>query len=187
MPATDFSVLHQITLRWSSTSCPSELPTDIIIDRLPKSSYDGDNPYNGFTGAERRRTDQVIQVLRRRGIIDKPTECDLCGAVLRIGFHAEDYFDPCSLIRICFPCHMSLHGRFKSPSQWLERLDRNATRPLSDDFRALPMQEIDFAGWLRSNTPGPHNVVQAVWPDKVVQDYSPRAKTQRSDRPAAGG
>lgn len=174
MPVTDLSALHRISQRWSRAVRPTALPGEIKIDRLPKSSYDGDNAYNGFTGAERRRGDQVLQVLRRRGLIDKPTACDLCDAKVRIGYHSEDYFDPCALVRICFPCHMALHARFKSPSKWVAKLDQNAARPLIDDFRALPMREVDFASWLRTNTPGPHDVVKAVWPGKVVQDYSPR-------------
>ena len=176
MPPFNLYEVHKVTQNWSSIICPAGLPDDIKLDQLPRSSYDGDNPYNGFTGHERRKMDQVIQVLRRRGIIAKPTECDLCGANQRIRFHSEDYFDPCSLVRICFSCHMALHGRFKTASRWLAKLGQGAARPLIDDFRALPMQEIDFASWLRTHTPGPHDVVQAVWPGKAVQDYKPKAK-----------
>lgn len=168
--------LYELTQRWSARLHPTEVPTGIAIERLPRSSYDGDNAYNGFTGAERRKAEQVIQVLRRRGHIEKPVVCDLCGSKTRVGFHGEDYFDPFSMIRVCFPCHMAIHGRFKSVAKWLERLDLHAERPLIAEFRALPMKEIDFAQWLRANTTGPHDVVKRTWPDKIILDYEPRPK-----------
>lgn len=176
MSADDFADLYKITQLWSLRLHPTEVPTEIQIARLPRSSYGGDNAYNGFTGAERRKADQVIQVLRRKGQIEKPVECDLCGSKTRIGFHAEDYFDPFSLIRVCFPCHMAIHGRFKFAATWLKRLDLHSERPLISEFRALPLKEIDFAGWLRATTPGPHDVVKRIWGDQTISDYEPRAR-----------
>ncbi len=174
MPDKDCARLYEITRRWADRIRPDEVPSDIPVKRLPRSTYGGDNPYNGFTGAERRRGEQVLQVLRRRGIIARPAACDICGKTERIGYHGEDYYDPFSMVRVCFPCHMAIHRRFKSPEKWQALLEKNAHSPFIEEFRALPMQEVDFAAWLRANTPGPHDVVRRVWPDREVPDYKPR-------------
>jgi hypothetical protein len=154
----------------------------VPLRRLPKPSYDGGNPYNGFSGAERSRGDQVLQVLRRQGIITAPKSCDICGATKRIGFHSEDYHDPCSLAQVCFSCHMSLHNRFKSPEKWLARLDRFSSSPLIDDFRALPLFEVDFAQWLLEHMEGPHDPARLVWSNREIPDYLSRDMIQRSKR-----
>ncbi len=174
MTDTDCTRLYEICQRWAARIRPDVVPADIPVRRLPKPTYDGDNPYNGFTGAERRRGEQVLQVLRREGIIEKPAACDICGKTERIGYHGEDYYDPFSMARLCFPCHMALHRRFKSPDKWQALLERNGASPYIDEFHALPMQEVDFAAWLRVNTPGPHDVVRRVWPDREVPDYQSR-------------
>ena len=174
MPDNDCAQLYEITRRWADRIRPDEVPSDIRVKRLPKSTYGGDNPYNGFTGAERRRGEQVLQVLRRRGIIARPAACDICGKTERIGYHGEDYYDPFSMARVCFPCHMAIHRRFISPEKWQALLEKNAHSHFIEEFRALPMQEVDFAAWLRANTPGPHDVVRRVWPDREVPDYKPR-------------
>lgn len=171
--------LLEISQRWSHRQCPAGLPQNIPLQRLPKSSYDGSNPYNGFSGAERSREEQVLRVLRRQGIIAAPRSCDICGATVRIGFHAEDYVDPCSLAQVCFPCHMALHNRFKSPEKWLARLERYADSPRIDDFRSLPLFEVDFARWLRAHTEGPHDAARRVWPTRDIPDYLPRTATAR--------
>lgn len=178
MTDTACTRLYEICQRWAGRIRPDDVPEDVPVKRLPRSTYDGNNPYNGFTGAERRRGEQVLQVLRRQGIIAKPAACDICGKIERIGYHGEDYFDPFSMARLCFPCHMALHRRFKSPDKWQALLERNAASPFIEDFRALPMQEVDFAAWLRANTPGPHDVVRRVWPDREVPDYLPRQVTR---------
>jgi hypothetical protein len=170
------SRLHDVSKRWSQSIERYERPAEIPIKRLPPPSYLGDNAYNGFTGSERRRGDQVLQILRRRNLIRKPRECALCGATDRIGFHGEDYFDPFSVVSVCFPCHMSIHARFRSPERWLARIDRYDDRPLVRDFRALPLTEVDFASWLRRNTSGPHDVVKVIWPNQLVEEYLPRPK-----------
>ncbi len=165
--------LYDICQRWADRIRPKDMPEDIPVKRLPRSTYDGDNPYNGFSGAERRKVEQVLQVLRQQGLIAKPTACDICGKTERVGFHGENSFDPFSLARLCFPCHMAVHRRFKSPEKWQALLERNSASPFIEDFHGLPMQEVDFAAWLRANTPGPHDVVRRVWPDREVPDYLP--------------
>ena len=165
-------------MRWAKRNRPQKLPTEIPIKRLPRASYSGDNSYNGFLAAERKKTDQVMQVLRRRGFLKTDTGCALCGTKQRVGFHSEDYFDPFATIQICMPCHMALHLRFKSPRRWFDRLSQFATSSCIADFAALPMQPVDFATWLRHNTEGPHDVVKSVWPDRVVPDFVPRPKFQ---------
>lgn len=176
MPDDDLRKLHEVCQGWARRLCPTVWPVDVAVKRLPRPTYQGDNAYNGFTGAERRRGEQVLQVLRRRGVIAKPDVCDICGTTGRIGFHGEDYFDPFSMAALCFPCHMALHRRFKSPDKWHALLECNADSPRIADFHALPMVEVDFASWLRENTDGPHDVVKQVWGDREVPDYVPRKK-----------
>jgi hypothetical protein len=176
MNDSNLSILYEISQRWTARTRPDDVPDNIPVKCLPKSKYDGDNPYNGFSGAQRRKEEQVLQVLRRRGYISPPLECDICGATNRIGFHAEDYFDPFSLARVCFPCHMAIHRRFKSPDKWHTLLDRNSNSVLIEDFRQLPMQEVDFATWLMKNTSGPYDVIKRVWPTQIVPDYQPRVR-----------
>lgn len=171
--------LYEISRRWSERFRTANSPADLVIKTLPRPSYDGDNPYNGFTGAERKKKDQVLQVLRRGSCMQSPVVCDMCGATEKVTFHAEDYFDPFSVVSICFHCHMSLHRRFQSPGKWHERLSACEQNALIDDFRALPMTEMDFAGWLRTNTTGPHDVVERTWPNRLAPDYLPRSRMMR--------
>ncbi|MCA0045323.1 hypothetical protein [Celeribacter litoreus] len=177
MSDLELQKLYDVCQKWSARHRPNIWPVDVEIKRLPRPSYDGDNTYNGFTGAERRKGDQVLQVLRRRGFIDQPERCDICGVTNRIGFHGEDYFDPFSYAVLCFPCHMALHRRFKSPENWQALLDRHSESPWIEDYRTLPLEEYDFAGWLRANTDGPHDVVKRVWGEKDIRDYQPRKKS----------
>lgn len=149
---------------------------NVPVKRLPRPSCDGDNAHNGFTGAERRKGDQVLQVLRRNGLIAAPERCDICGATSRIGFHGEDYFDPFSYAVLCFPCHMALHRRFKSSEKWQALLDRHSESPWIEDYRTLPLEEYDLAGWLRMNTDGPHDVAKRVWGERDVPDYQPKKR-----------
>jgi hypothetical protein len=86
-----FTALHSISRAWSDRQRPKDWPAEVPVRQLPRP-YSGDNSYNGFTGAQ-----------RRRGFLRKPEECDLCGLRLRIGFHAEDYVDPLSLVRSVSP------------------------------------------------------------------------------------
>ena len=173
VPEEAFARLHATTRAWADRRRPADWPRDVPVTRLPPPSYDGDLPYNGFTGAERRRMDQVLIVLCRRGVIVTP-ECDLCGRTERIQLHAEDYFDPFSAVPVCGGCHSALHHRFRSPDKWTARLDAYADRPHAGDFRALPMTEGDFAAWLRRTTDGPFDPVAAIWGDRDVPGPLPR-------------
>ncbi|WP_150526668.1 hypothetical protein [Roseibium sediminis] len=175
---TQFSLasLYEISRRWSQRNSPEALTSDIPIKQLPRTRYDGNNSYNGFSADERKRTEQVMQVLRRKGFLSTKAGCSLCGSTERTQFHAEDYLDPFAATPICGPCHMTLHQRFNKPNRWLERLDRFSDSPFIAEFRVLPMEQVDFATWLRENTDGPHDPVRAVWPDRDIPDYSPKAK-----------
>ena len=177
-PTAIMQTLAAISARWSTRHRPAGWPVAVPLKRLPPPSYHGDNPYNGFTGAERRRGDQVLIVLRKQGVIAQPDCCDICGTTKMVGFHGEDYFDSFSLAVLCFPCHMALHRRFRYPRSWLERLAGNPDSPLIADYRALPMQEVDFAGWLRQNTSGPFDMARRIWPEGDIPDYAPRARSK---------
>jgi hypothetical protein len=131
---------------------------------LPRPSCSGKNSYNGFTGKERARQDRVTQVLRRNGSMARPSECSLCGATSRTGLQAETHCDPFSVIPVCFACHMALPARLSSPSKWIERLERHASGHFTQEFRCLPLREVDFAPWLRATSPGPHDLVRAIRP-----------------------
>lgn len=170
----DFRKLNEVCERWSERLRPTCWPVDVPLRRLPRPTYLGDNSYNGFTGAERRRGDQVLQVLRKQGVVPEPETCDICGTTGRVGYHGENYFDPFSMAPLCFSCHMALHRRFRSPEKWFERLDQHADNPKIEDFHLLPMVEPDFARWLRENTDGPHDMAKRVWGDREVLDYVPR-------------
>lgn len=165
--------LHAVASLWSDRLRPAFLP-EVPVKCLPRPTYEGDNPYNGFTGAERRRRNQVALVLRRRGFIPKPEKCSLCGSTKRVGYHGEDYFDPWSMAPLCTPCHLTLHRRFRAPDGWLTLLDRNNAGPHIDEFRALPMAEVDLAGWLRRTTAGPYDPVEIIWPGRTIPDWTPR-------------
>jgi hypothetical protein len=174
---SSLSKLHEISRRWAARNTPENLPEDIPIRQLPRTRYEGNNSYNGFSAEERKRTEQVMQVLRRRGFLSTKAGCSLCGSKVRTQFHSEDYFDPFAATPICGPCHMTLHQRFKQPKRWLERLDRFSDSPFIAEFRALPMEPVDFAAWLRENTDAPRDPVRAVWPNRDVPDYRPRERT----------
>lgn len=166
--------LFEICQRWADRHRPANWPQEVPIKRLPRPGYEGSNAYNGFTAEERKTGEQVAQVLRRTGTVNKPNCCDICGKTERIGFHGEDYFDPFSYAQLCFSCHMALHRRFTSPDKWCALLDRHVNGPRIADYRDLPMIEVDFASWLRANTSGPHDVIKRVWGDRDVPQYQPR-------------
>lgn len=141
-------LLFEMSERWAERYRPKE-PIDLQGVRLPPPSYRGNNPYNGFTAEERIFTDRVIILLRRQGLLPKPTQCEICGASERIGYHGENYYDPYALIQICFPCHMAVHRRFKSLDSFRRRFARYGLAHLL----SLPVVEPDFAGWLREFHP----------------------------------
>lgn len=172
----DLQTLKDTCTYWADRIRPADWPREVTVKRLPRPSYEGDNPYNGFTGTERRRGMQVLQVLIKQGVIQRPKACDICGKTERVGYHGEDYFDPFSMAQLCFPCHMALHRRFKSPDKWHALLDRNSASPHIAAYHTLPMVEPDFASWLRENTSGPFDPVEWIWPDREVPDYQPRRK-----------
>lgn len=126
-----------------------------IPARVRKWPYGPLGPYNGFTGEERIGGWQVMKYLQQRNLLPRPSECELCGHNGRVGFHGEDYFDPWSVVALCVGCHGILHRRFKHPHTWLDRLNGNAGRPAVSLLRSIPMQEVDFASWLRKNSCNP--------------------------------
>lgn len=144
--------LFEISERWAARYRPGH-KIDLSQTRLPPPSYRGDNPYNGFTAAERILTDRVIIYLRRASLLPKPTVCELCGGTERIGYHGENYFDPFALIQVCFPCHMAIHRRFKSSEAWHRRLSANLLRAQKTGLNELPDKEPDFASWIRIAVP----------------------------------
>ena len=146
--AEENAKLFDLSERWAARYRPS-YTINLSDVRLPPPSYSGNNPYNGFTAKERKLTDRVIIYLRRKGVLPKPTQCELCGATQRIGYHGENYFDPFALIEVCFPCHMAIHRRFVSARSWLKRIELNQARVEQSGLVELPLKEPDFASWLR--------------------------------------
>jgi hypothetical protein len=165
--------LYEVSRIWAARIRPNEMPK-LVVRTLHSPGYDGGNPYNGFTGAERRRRSGVVRLLRAKGVIAKPDQCSLCGSRKNVGYHGEDYFDPWSFVSICSGCHGSIHHRFKSTDKWQQRLHDHRDGPYAHEFAALPLVEPDFAGWLRANTPGSHDPVEMLWPGQSVQEWVSR-------------
>jgi hypothetical protein len=105
--------------------------------------------YNGFTGEERIAGWQVTKHLQQRGLLPRPSECELCGHQGRVGFHSEHYYDPWSVIALCVGCHGVAHRRFRYPASWIKRIEQNPRRVAQSGLAALPSDVIDFAGWLQ--------------------------------------
>jgi hypothetical protein len=162
--------LYEVSLGWAVRIRPRDMP-ELVVHTLHSPGYDGANRYNGFTGAERRRRAGVTRLLRAKGGVAKPQQCSLCGSRKNVGYHGEDYFSPWSMVSICSGCHGSVHFRFKSTDKWQQRLHDHRDGPYAHEFRALPLVEPDFAGWLRANTPGPHDPVETLWPGQDVQEW----------------
>lgn len=150
--AEESAKLFDLSERWAARYRPS-YTINLSDVRLPPPSYSGNNPYNGFTAEERKLTDRVIIYLRRNGVLPKPTQCELCGATDRIGYHGENYFDPFALIEVCFPCHMAIHRRFSAIEAWHRRLEVNSRRAEESGLITLPDTQPDFASWLRVQAP----------------------------------
>jgi hypothetical protein len=169
----DAERLHQVAMAWSDRLRPVQMPK-LKVTRLHAPGYDGDNPYNGFSGAERRRRSGLTRLLQARNIVARPQVCALCGSEKNVGYHGENYFDAWSMIPICPGCHGTLHRRFKAPEKWLARLDAFQDSPAIEEFRALPLVEVNYAAWLRENIPGPHDPVEQLWPGQGIEEYKPR-------------
>ena len=140
-------LLFEMSERWAARYRPKE-PINLHGVRLPPPSYRGNNPYNGFTAEERILTDRVIVLLRRKGLLPKPSQCEVCGASERIGYHGENYYDPFALIQVCFPCHMAIHRRARAPLSWAKRVSKTSLAVGWLD--QLPQREVNFATWLKN-------------------------------------
>ena len=45
----------------------------------------------------------------KRGIIDRPKSCSLCGRIDKIQAHHQDYSKPLEVIWLCASCHKKIH------------------------------------------------------------------------------
>ncbi len=90
-------------------------------------------PYNHWSWAERCAIIPIQQAAIRRGVIERPTTCCICGRhepVQRDGrwqivLHTERYNMPLEIYPSCRTCHGALHGRFTDPARWQRILQRH--------------------------------------------------------------
>jgi len=81
-------------------------------------------PYNGFPGEIRVLADWKLKIAINLGLIPKPKQCSVCGAIKgRIDYHAEDYRRPLLVAPICQGCHLALHSRHRSPG-WAKNWEK---------------------------------------------------------------
>lgn len=79
--------------------------------------------YNGFTPEQRQDAQDWINQQYATGALSRPSECCACGHTSgAFDYHAEDYSAPygAHTVRypLCYPCHMVVHCRFRSPRSW---------------------------------------------------------------------
>jgi hypothetical protein len=58
---------------------------------------------------EKNRARETLQRAVRRGLIARPTNCDMCGRQRKLDAHHEDYSQPLKVEWLCHQCHMGLH------------------------------------------------------------------------------
>lgn len=105
-------------------------------------------PYNGFSGAERRRGGQLIGWLQAAGCLPRPTRCDICGSRERVGSHSETYAHVLRAPALCTGCHRALHLRPWQWEAWRRIVDRAAVTG-REWFVLAPRYGIDIGQHLR--------------------------------------
>ena len=50
-----------------------------------------------------------VYYLVKKGLINRPLECSICGRKARIYAHHEDYTKPFEIIWVCGSCHKNIH------------------------------------------------------------------------------
>ncbi len=61
------------------------------------------------SSAEKSRANGLINMRVRRGQIEKPVACELCGKVAKLDGHHDDYDKPGTVLWLCRSCHMKRH------------------------------------------------------------------------------
>lgn len=83
--------------------------------------------YNGFTSNERQKAHNWLRGQIKAGHREPAEQnsrgCDACGQEQgTLQYHSEDYSAPygdnIGAFLFCYPCHMIIHCRFKSPDAW---------------------------------------------------------------------
>lgn len=81
-------------------------------------------PYNSYSGDLRTAAQRWLNAEIASGRMTRPTLCIACAQNQGvIDMHAEDYSQPFAAgktdeFHLCFPCHMAVHCRFRSPEAW---------------------------------------------------------------------
>ena len=105
--------------------------------------------YNGFTAAERIHTLEISRWMQACGIRECPTECSICGSVVSVQYHSENYYSLNNAPMLCKACHFCIHQRFRRPKMWEGRLRKMR---LTEGHWAtlLPAFKYDLAAYVRS-------------------------------------
>ena len=80
--------------------------------------------YNGFSGAQRERSQRWLNKEWKEGRLPRPSECAACGkADGKIQAHAEDYSAPfragvTDQFHLCRTCHFKVHYRARNEKNW---------------------------------------------------------------------
>lgn len=105
-------------------------------------------PFNGFSGAERRRGGQLAAWLLAAGCITMPEQCDICSSRGPLGLHGESYYDVSRDPALCRFCHRALHMRPFQWEAWRRIVDASATTG-REWFALAPRHGLDLAQHLR--------------------------------------
>jgi len=124
--------------------------------------------YNGFSGAQRNKAAAWIREQYHKGLAHPPLVCCACGQDRGVmDNHQEDYSEPYGphifAFPLCYPCHLMVHCRARSPIAWatyrqLVRDGMRLRRPfMSRDFGRLCrelLNGLDPQGFEAGGIPG---------------------------------
>lgn len=113
--------------------------------------------YLGYSRQQRVRLWQLQWWLIHNGVMDKWTNCDMCGSPKNlIGFHADDYYDVTRTIATCRGCHYSLHRREETPGAWtrVKAIARSRSNNYDAWWDHIPPVGYDLAAYQRERFPG---------------------------------
>lgn len=105
-------------------------------------------PYNGFSGIERRRGGQIAVWLMAAGCLARPKKCNICGSRSGVNLHSEGYYHVGRYPALCRRCHRALHRRAFEWVQWRAIVDAAAITG-REWFALAPRNGIDMAQHLR--------------------------------------
>jgi hypothetical protein len=97
------------------------------------------NSYNGFSGEQRQKAQNWLNVQWKNGALKRPDKCCACGNTGIVDAHAEDYSEPfgnhLQEYPLCFVCHMMVHCRFYNKKKWLEYIELIRQGFILTDFK----------------------------------------------------